>query len=364
MNMERKEKLTVVDLFCGAGGLSVGFSQAGFNIVYGIDNDNNSLQTFGMNFKSSKAVNVDLFNFNHSEFKKILDGKKIDVVIGGPPCQGFSLTGTRKEDDPRNKLYQAFFEIVKLTNPKAFLIENVPGMGKLYEGKVKENIYKKADKLGYNVSSDILTAAHFGVPQMRKRIFFVGIKKNIGIFTFPEKINKDQSHYITCEEAIGDLPALDQNFLGEEVMDYNSELKSHYQKEMRGKNKKLFNHVATKHTEHVKEVISHVPEGGNYKHLPKGVGESRKFHEAWTRYHSKKPSKTIDTGHRNHFHYKYNRVPTVRENARLQSFNDAFIFIGPKTQQYKQVGNAVPPKMAYYIAEKIKDVISDDNKSN
>ncbi len=363
--MVKKEgKLTVIDLFCGAGGLSLGFANGGFDIILGVDNDKYSLQTFGMNFKNSRIVNMDLFNFNPLEFKNILDEKKIDVVIGGPPCQGFSLTGTRREDDPRNKLYKAFFEIVRLTNPKAFLIENVPGMGKLYEGKVKEDIYNKADKLGYNVGTDILTAADFGVPQMRKRIFFVGVKKNIGPFTFPEKINKDQSHYITCEEAIGDLPALDQDFMGEEVMDYNSEPKSNYQKEIKGKNKKLFNHVATRHTEHVKKVISHVPEGGNYKDLPKGIGESRKFHEAWTRYHSKKPSKTIDTGHRNHFHYKYNRVPTVRENARLQSFNDAFIFVGPKTQQYKQVGNAVPPKMAYYIAKKIKRVISNDNKSN
>ena len=125
----------------------------------------------------------------------------------------------------------------------------------------------------------------------------------------------------------------------------------------------LYNHVGTKHTDEVKWVISQVPEGGNHKDLPKGVGESRKFNEAWTRYHSKKPSKTIDTGHRNHFHYKYNRVPTVRENARLQSFPDNFEFLGTKTQQNRQVGNAVPPLLAQVIGEGMVDHIENGNKN-
>ena len=123
---------------------------------------------------------------------------------------------------------------------------------------------------------------------------------------------------------------------------------------MRNGNKVIFNHVGTKHTDHVINVISQVPEGGNHKDLPPGVGDSRKFNEAWTRYHSKKPSKTIDTGHRNHFHYKWNRVPTVRENARLQSFPDDFIFLGNKTQQNRQVGNAVPPILGQVLANQLK----------
>ena len=122
---------------------------------------------------------------------------------------------------------------------------------------------------------------------------------------------------------------------------------------MRNGNKVLKNHVGTQHTEHVINVISQVPEGGNHKDLPPGVGDSRKFNEAWTRYHSKKPSKTIDTGHRNHFHYKWNRVPSVRENARLQSFPDSFVFMGNKTEQYRQVGNAVPPLLGKVLAEQL-----------
>lgn len=355
--------MNVIDLFCGAGGLSSGFSQAGFKIILGIDNDSPSLKTFGANFKEAKVSNINLFNFNPGDMKKIIGKEEVDVVIGGPPCQGFSLTGTRNKDDPRNKLYLSFFETVKLFKPKAFLIENVPGMGKFYEGEVKRNINELAEKLGYNVASDILTAADFGVPQMRKRIFFVGIRKDIGMFSFPDKIIKDKLGYISCEDAIGDLPRLSNENLGEEIMEYPNKPLSEYQKEIRGESNKLLNHVATKHKEHVIEVISQVPDGGNYKNLPEGIGKTRNFHVAWTRYNSKKPSNTIDTGHRNHFHYKYNRVPTVRENARLQSFKDNFVFLGPKTQQTKQVGNAVPPKLAYFIAKKIKEII-DGHKCN
>ena len=129
---------------------------------------------------------------------------------------------------------------------------------------------------------------------------------------------------------------------------------------MRVNSKKINNHIGTQHTDLVKSVIAQVPEGGNHKDLPKGVGDSRKFNEAWTRYHSQKPSKTIDTGHRNHFHYKYNRVPTVRENARLQSFPDNFKFLGTKTQQYRQVGNAVPPLLGFYIAKQLKKILDNE----
>ena len=160
-------------------------------------------------------------------------------------------------------------------------------------------------------------------------------------------------------DAISDLPSLEKE-LGDEVDTYKFKKQSNYQKLMNNGCKDLFNHVATRHSEHVKKVISQVPEGGNHKDLPPGVGDSRKFNEAWTRYHSKKPSKTIDTGHRNHFHYKWNRVPTIRENARLQSFPDSFRFYGTRTKQNIQVGNAVPPLMAERIALEVKKVLNAD----
>lgn len=187
---------------------------------------------------------------------------------------------------------------------------------------------------------------------MRKRLFFVGLKNASEKFEFP-KPTRTVENYVTCEEAIGDLPSR-EDILGEEIDNYTNEPISEYQKKMRKGTNVLYNHIATNHKKHVKDVIALVPEGGNHKDLPEGIGTSRRFNEAWTRYHSKKPSKTIDTGHRNHFHYKYNRVPTIRENARLQSFPDDFVFYRNKTQQNRQVGNAVPPLLGFAIATQLR----------
>ncbi len=353
-----KNKYTVIDLFSGAGGLSQGFVQAGYELLAGIDFDESALKTYKHNIKGAQALQEDLFDEKTSigHIEDAIGNKKIDVIIAGPPCQGFSLTGGRDINDSRNKLYVAVVHAVKHFQPKAFMIENVPGMATLYKGAVKQQIINTFEDMGYAVSvtDKPLLAADYGVPQFRKRMFFVGFKKELGYdyFEFPEPTVTPEN-YIGTEAAISDLPSLENN-LGENVTDYTSNPKSDYQEMMRKNAEKIYNHVGTNHTEEVRRVISQVPEGGNHKDLPTGVGESRKFNEAWTRYHSKKPSKTIDTGHRNHFHYKWNRVPTVRENARLQSFPDNFEFIGTKTKQNRQVGNAVPPLLAQAIGEKMK----------
>lgn len=189
----------------------------------------------------------------------------------------------------------------------------------------------------------------------------MGIRKDLGEPCFPNPVFMPDN-YRTCRDAISDLPSL-KDTLGLEESKYTSAPKTEYQRLMRGKCTVLHNHTATNHTQMVKDTIALVPEGGNYKDLPKGIGESRKFNEAWTRYDGNKPSKTIDTGHRNHFHYEYNRVPTVRENARLQSFPDDFVFTGTRTQQYRQVGNAVPPLLGYHLGLAIKDIISKENSN-
>ena len=270
------------------------------------------------------------------------------------------LTGPRNFDDPRNKLYLAVIEMVRQFNPKGFIIENVPGMATMYKGQVKDEILKRFKNLGYNVECKILCAADYGVPQLRRRLIFMGIRKDVGVPVFPEPL-LTPDNYVTCREAISDLPSrVDE--LGKEEDSYDQEPITAYQKKMRGNCTTLYNHVATNHKQFVKDTIALVPEGGNYKDLPKGWGESRKFHEAWTRYDGNKPSKTIDTGHRNHFHYKYNRVPTIRENARLQSFPDDFIFTGTKTQQNRQVGNAVPPLLGFALGKKILEIINKDEK--
>ena len=347
-------------MFASCGGLSCGFIQAGFNVIAGVDNDPVALKTFAENHKKSKALQLDLYNKDSIEcIEKEIGDMSVDVIIGGPPCQGFSLTGTRNFEDKRNRLYLSILDAVEHFKPKAFLIENVAGMATLYGGFVKDEILKRFDKLGYNVNHKVVCAADYGVPQMRKRLVFVGIRKDLGkVYNFPKPLLTPE-HYVTCMDALSDLPSL-ENDIGTEETKYMTAPTTAYQKSIRHNSKKLYNHVKTIHSQHVIDVISQVPDGGNYKNLPKGVGDSRRFHVAWTRYNSKKPSNTIDTGHRNHFHYKYNRIPTVRENARLQSFPDNFQFLGTRTQQYKQVGNAVPPLMAKALATELDKVLKDE----
>ncbi|WHX41178.1 DNA cytosine methyltransferase [Mesobacillus sp. AQ2] len=351
----KKRKPTVIDMFCGCGGLSRGFMDAGYEVLLGIDNNVDALKSFKENHGKAVAMDGDLFqNSTILQMASLTENKQIDLIIGGPPCQGFSLTGKRAEDDERNVLFKAMVNAVAFFQPKAFVLENVPGLATLYKGKAREAIIKEFSELGYTVNDQILFAPDYGVPQIRKRLFFVGLL-NGEKFEFPKPVLTPDK-YITCGEAISDLHDFSNN-LGTEISEYQCPPNSEYQKKMRKKSTQLFNHVGTQHSDLVIDVISQVPEGGNHKDLPPGVGDSRKFNEAWTRYHRNKPSKTIDTGHRNHFHYEFNRVPTVRENARLQSFPDDFRFYGNKTQQYRQVGNAVPPLLGYHIGTKLKDYL-------
>lgn len=348
--------MNAIDLFAGCGGLSRGFMDAGYDIIVGVDNDQAALNTFARNHNGAVALNADLSaQETFDQIKTIADDREIDVIIAGPPCQGFSLTGPRNFDDKRNKLYLAVFEVVKQFQPKGFIIENVPGMATLYNGEIKDEILKRFRKLGYNVECKILCAADYGVPQIRKRLVFMGVRKDIGKPEFPTPVFTE-FQYRTCRDALSDLPSR-ENDLGQEIDEYPCEPKTEYQRLMRRNCNVLYNHVATNHTQMVKDTIALVPQGGNYKDLPAGWGESRKFNEAWTRYHGDKPSRTIDTGHRNHFHYEYNRVPTIRENARLQSFPDDFVFLGTRTQQNRQVGNAVPPMLGYHLGVALKKVI-------
>ncbi len=347
-----QNKFKVVDLFSGCGGFSFGFESAGFHVVLGVDNDKAALETFKANHKNSKILLADLHQ--DSAIEDIINeikGHEIDVIIAGPPCQGFSLTGSRQKDDDRNKLFYSVFKLAQRIKPKAIIIENVPGLATLYNGHAKDAILEEFENLDFTSNFKVLFAPDYEVPQIRKRIFFIGLNEKFGKFEFPKEVLTPDK-YNTTSMAISDLPTRENDF-GHEQDQYDKQAETEYQKRMRNGSKILFNHVATKHTNHVINVISQVPEGGNHKDLPKGVGDSRTFNEAWTRYHSNKPSKTIDTGHRNHFHYKFNRVPTIRENARLQSFPDDFVFYGTKTQQNKQVGNAVPPLLGFHIAKKL-----------
>lgn len=346
--METIKKLNCIDLFCGCGGLSYGFEMAGFNVLLGIDNDQQALKTFEKNHKGSKSICGDITKISYEDIKEKIGNKRVDLIVGGPPCQGMSLSGPRKFDDPRNKLYLSYIRLVEEIKPKAFVIENVPGLVSLFGGQIKDNIIKKFTDLGYTVKYKILCAADYGVPQNRRRVVFVGYK-NGHEFSYPEAIEEK----ITCRMALSDLPSLNHE-LGDDFQDYPKEPEGSYQQIMREGSEGIYNHIAAQHSEKVRSIIAMVPDGGNYKDLPEPYRSSRNFHVAWTRFPSNKPAPTIDTGHRHHFHYEYNRVPTVRECARIQSFPDRFIFLGNKTQQFRQVGNAVPPLMAKAIAEEIK----------
>ncbi len=348
-------KYTVLDLFCGCGGLSKGFQDAGFSVELGIDCDKMALKSFEYNHEDAIGMNLDLFNLDNVDvIKSFFDSKgiKLDVLIGGPPCQGFSLAGPRQIDDSRNKLYQAMVKTAKILRPNAVVLENVPGMIQLHGGLVKDKIINDFTQLGYKMGEPkILYAPDYGIPQIRKRVVFVGLLGSNSFFNYP-KPNTSPENYVTCEEAIGDLPALvDQ--IGDDIQEYPCAPQSDYQRMIRNGCNKLYNHQGTIHDEKTKKFIAMVPEGKNYKSLPKEYDGIYKYHEALTRYHSKKPSPTINTGHRSHFHYKWDRIPTVRESARLQSFKDDFVFFGNKTQQYRQVGNAVPPMLGKVIAEEL-----------
>ena len=356
--VEDRKKLNVIDLFCGCGGLSYGFEMAGYRVLLGVDNWKDALITFQRNHAKSKIMYEDISLINGQDITDYIGCNRddIDVIIGGPPCQGFSLSGKRDINDPRNKLYESFVRIVADIRPKAFLMENVPGIAKLYKGKVKEQILEDFTSIGYKVSvpERWLNAADYGVPQMRRRVFFVGLKDDYFEFPSPEYGGGFlYKPYITSEEAIGDLPLLD-NEIGEEGMPYTSPPMNDYQREMRKNSDAIYNHIATIHKPKTVDIISMVPDGGSYKDLPKELWNVRRVNIAWTRMNSKEPCFTIDTGHNHHFHYKANRVPTVRESARIQSFPDDFIFAGGKVSQLRQVGNAVPPLLAKALAEKLK----------
>lgn len=340
---------SVLDLFCGCGGLSLGFKQAGYETLLGIDHWSDAIETFNNNHHNRCGIVADLIDVTPQEISNASGVKQVDLIIGGPPCQGFSIAGKRIIDDERNKLYKAFVNFVEYYKPKAFLMENVPNIVSMGNGEVKNAIINDFEKLGYTVVYKVLMASDFGVPQNRKRAFFVGIKGDTK-FTFPSPISNKQ---ITSKEAISDLPE-------ESLADgsgYVVQPQSKYQVLMRQNSLGVFNHQITVHTEQTVKVISMVPDGGNYKSLPTELHQTRKVNIAWTRLSSNKPSFTIDTGHNHHFHYQFNRVPTARESARLQSFPDEYVFSKGKTSQLKQIGNAVPPIMAKLLAERLKEYV-------
>ena len=335
----------ILDLFCGAGGLSLGFEKAGFSVVKAVDIDPWAVQTYNFNRKDKVAEVLDVSKIT----KEYLETLRVDGIIGGPPCQGFSIAnGQRIIDDDRNKLYREYFRILEEAKPKFFIIENVPGLLNLAKGAVRDDIIRRASVLGYKVEYKVVNAALYGIPQSRLRVVFVGIHKscNIEKCVFPE----GNSEPVTIEDAIGDLPSLDN---GEDNTKYVHPPKTEYQRVIRDGMTELHNHILSIHTEETKRTIALIPEGKRVRDLPEELRGNRKYEALMRKMDRSKPAVTIDTGHRTYFHYQELRIPSTREVARLQSFPDSYIFIGPRNDQQKQVGNAVPPILARIIAEAI-----------
>lgn len=321
--------------------------EAGYEIKLWIDNWADSLETFKINHGSAQTYLWDLWTLDPKEIKELFNIKDIDLIIGWPPCQGFSIAWKRNIDDPRNQLYKWFFRFVEYFKPKAFVMENVPNLASMSEWKVKEQILKDFESLWYTINYKILLASDYWVPQNRKRIVFVWLL-NSKKFVFPDgEYGEWRKEKRTTKDAISDLPetSIDNSST------YTSPPLSEYQKIIRQGSKGIFNHQICNHSEKTIETIALVPDWWNYKSLPKELQDTRKVNIAWTRMNSMKPCFTIDTGHRHHFHYQYNRIPTVRESARIQWFKDNFIFLWSNTSQLKQVWNAVPPILGSVIGK-------------
>lgn len=346
--------MKIIDLFSGVGGLSLGFEMEGFKSVVAIDFWDDAIKTYNHNRKDKVGISMDVTKFNNELLPNIIKEHKIDGIIGGPPCQGFSTARLSnatekigKINESRNHLYLEFYRTVDIVRPKFFLIENVRGLVSANKGAFVKDITERFGGIGYNVSYKILNASDYGVPQNRQRVFFIGLLE--GVFEFPEKFD----YKVSTKEAIMDLIQSNED----DIQKYSAPSINEYQKLMRNGKKTVKNHEVTIHNEQTTNVISMVPNGGNIKSLPPEYWNIRKYNKAFQRMNSELPSNTIDTGHRNYFHFEANRIPTARESARIQSFPDSFEFLGNKGSQYKQVGNAVPPLLAKVLAQKIKSYL-------
>ncbi|MBP7845989.1 MAG: DNA cytosine methyltransferase [Candidatus Pacebacteria bacterium] len=345
------KKLKVLDLFSGVGGMSYGFQMSGFEISGAIEHDREIAESMKKNHTGTKVFIGDIEKISP---KIIYDNiGKIDVIIGGPPCQGFSLKGKRGGlKDERNFLFKEYLKYVKYFKPKYFVLENVPNILSEQNGYFKDEILKEFRKIGYIVNYGKVNASEFGVPQSRKRAIFIGtiIKNEI---TIPKG---DKNNMITTWDAISDLAYLES---GEGAFETKYKLlpKTEYQKIMRSKSKTLFNHMATKHSEIAIDRLKRIPPEKGKEYLKEKISST--FGQTWGRLEKNKPSPTIVTrfdtpSNGKNSHPFLNRAITAREAARLQSFPDSFIFYGPKSSVIKQIGNAVPPLLGKALADHIK----------
>lgn len=355
---------TVVDLFCGAGGLSEGFRQAGFKVVAGSDFDETAGRTFLATHPGATFLGGRIEDLSVAKLRAVtgLRSGELDVLVGGPPCQGYSVYNHgRGTHDPRAGLFKEYLRIVEGLRPRWLVMENVSGLTSIADGGIIREIEEGMSRLGYAVSWQILKAEEYGVPQERRRIFFIANRLGVAN-VFPEPSHgPGLKPFVTIWDAIGDLPKL-ANGESSDVAFYEKLPLTHYQQEMRKGSRYLANHSAPRLAPVNQERMKHIPPGGSWRDiphrlLPEGMKKAKRSDHT-KRYGRPRKSDlacTILTKCDVHWgayiHPVQDRAITVREAARLQSFPDAFVFSGSKTDQYVQVGNAVPPLLGCAVAE-------------
>ena len=345
---------TMIDLFCGAGGFSVGCGMAGFQPIIGIDHFEPAMKTWCHNHPHSIGCLGDIRKIEPSDIRKLLIShgvNRFDLLTGGVPCQGFSKANRKHNDfDERNFLFLDYMKYVKEFSPDFIILENVSGMRTTAEGRFEKDIVESMNSLDYTVSVQLLNAADYGVPQTRQRLIFVGVKNNTRFekpYVFPrgEFIN----HPLTVRDAISDLPSLDN---GETCTEYSIDPQTDYQKQMRQNvGTRLYNHSAPKHpVETVKRIRDTSPGEPMYNGFKQRI-----------RLNYDMPSPTqLAGGIRPQFQFGHPEQPrglSIRERARIQSFPDDYVFMGGTVQERVQTGNAVPPLLVYSIVKPIYNEI-------
>lgn len=331
------EKLKVLGLFSGAGGLDMGFKEAGFEIIGSSDIWNESQKTMELNFPKIPFLCKDITTVRIEEILELTNNVYPDVIVGGPPCQGFSISGDKNSSDPRNKLFESYVRLVDVLSPKCFVFENVKGIKTMFKGRYLKTVANSFSKIGYNIYVKVMNSSDYGVPQNRERVIIFGSKIDKK-FSYPKPSNKAIGKLKArknVEDAIGDLVQVSHN--------------------------EFPNHLILNHSDIVKERYKYIPEGGKLPppdQLPKTI-RRKNFGNTYVRLDRKKPSPTMVPGN-NAFpvHPTLNRSLTPREAARIQSFPDNFIFSGNRKNQCKLVGNAVPPLLAANLAIEIKKYLT------
>lgn len=352
---KKPSEFKILDLFCGAGGLSWGMDKNPyFKTMVALDFDENAANTFKKNMPYAEVVVGDITDSKIKENIVTLAKKTgVNMIVGGPPCQGYSMKGKKLGlQDPRNFLFREYLDLVQRLQPDVFVIENVKGLLLSANGWFKDEIVSTIENLGYTVRFGILNAANYGVPQSRERAIFICSKH--GAIELPEATVNSK---VTVRDAIGDLAYLESNE-GDFQQEYITEPKSDYQIVMRAGSEKLYNHKASNHKQIAIEKLKMIPPEQGKEFLPEELHGKQKFKTTWGRLKWDEVSPTIDTrfdasSNGTNNHPFLHRAITPREAARIQSFDDKFIFYGSKVHVRKQIGNAVPPLLAKAIADKI-----------